>query len=139
NVVIESGAIVDYLIRRHGAGRLQPDAASASYDQYVQWLHFAEGSAMLPLMLNLYVGRLGEAGAPLHPRIESEVANYLSYLDNALASTPYLMGESLSGADIQMSFIGEIAKAQGKLQAYPNLAAWVQRFQARPAYRKAVE
>lgn len=80
-VVIESGAIVDYLIRRHGAGRLQPDPTSADYDQYVQWLHFAEGSAMLPLMLNLYVGRLGDAGAPLHPRIESEVANYLGYLN----------------------------------------------------------
>ena len=138
-VVIESGAIVDYLIRRHGQGRLQPDSATAAYDSYVQWLHFAEGSAMLPLMLNLYVGRLGDAGAPLHPRIESELANYLGYLNDALAQSPYLLGEELSGADIQMSFIGEIAKAQGKLPAYPNLAAWVQRFQARPAYRKALE
>ncbi|QYM67213.1 glutathione S-transferase [Pseudomonas sp. So3.2b] len=138
-VVIESGAIVDYLIRRHGQGRLQPDPATAAYDTYVQWLHFAEGSAMLPLMLNLYVSRLGDAGAPLHPRIESELANYLGYLNDALAQSPYLLGEELSGADIQMSFIGEIAKAQGKLPAYPNLAAWVQRFQARPAYRKALE
>lgn len=138
-VVIESGAIVDYLIRRHGQGRLQPDPATAAYDTYVQWLHFAEGSAMLPLMLNLYVGRLGDAGAPLHPRIESELANYLGYLNDALAQSPYLLGEELSGADIQMSFIGEIAKAQGKLPVYPNLAAWVQRFQARPAYRKALE
>lgn len=138
-VVIESGAIVDYLIRRHGQGRLQPDPATAAYDTYVQWLHFAEGSAMLPLMLNLYVGRLGDAGAPLHPRIESELANYLGYLNDALAQSPYLLGEELSGADIQMSFIGEIAKAQGNLPAYPNLAAWVQRFQARPAYRKALE
>ncbi|MBK3435821.1 glutathione S-transferase family protein [Pseudomonas sp. MF7448] len=138
-VVIESGAIVDYLIRRHGQGRLQPDPTTAAYDTYVQWLHFAEGSAMLPLMLNLYVGRLGDAGAPLHPRIESELANYLGYLNDALAQSPYLLGEELSGADIQMSFIGEIAKAQGKLPAYPNLAAWVQRFQARPAYRKALE
>ena len=138
-VVIESGAIVDYLIRRHGQGRLQPDPATAAYDTYVQWLHFAEGSAMLPLMLNLYVGRLGDAGAPLHPRIESELANYLGYLNDALAQSPYLLGEELRGADIQMSFIGEIAKAQGKLPAYPNLAAWVQRFQARPAYRKALE
>ncbi|OAE13721.1 glutathione S-transferase [Pseudomonas simiae] len=138
-VLIESAAIIDYLIRRHGQGRLQPDPATATYDKYVQWLHFAEGSAMLPLMLNLYVGRLGEAGAPLHPRIESEVANYLGYLNDVLADTPYLVGDELSGADIQMSFIGEIAKAQGKLQAYPNLSAWVQRFQARPAYRKAVE
>ena len=138
-VLIESAAIIDYLIRRHGQGRLQPDPASASYDKYVQWLHFAEGSAMLPLMLNLYVGRLGDAGAPLHPRIESEVANYLGYLNDVLGQAPYLVGDELSGADIQMSFIGEIAKAQGKLQAYPNLAAWVANFQARPAYRKAVE
>lgn len=138
-VLIESAAIIDYLIRRHGAGRLQPDPATATYDKYVQWLHFAEGSAMLPLMLNLYVGRLGDAGAPLHPRIESEVANYLGYLDNALGLTPYLVGDELTGADIQMSFIGEIARAQGKLQAYPNVAAWVQRFQERPAYRKALE
>ncbi|NWA84276.1 glutathione S-transferase family protein [Pseudomonas sp. D2002] len=138
-VLIESAAIIDYLIRRHGQGRLQPDPATATYDKYVQWLHFAEGSAMLPLMLNLYVGRLGEAGAPLHPRIESELANYLGYLNDVLADTPYLVGDELSGADIQMSFIGEIAMAQGKLQAYPSLAAWVKRFQARPAYRKAVE
>ncbi len=138
-VLIESAAIIDYLIRRHGQGRLQPDPATATYDKYVQWLHFAEGSAMLPLMLNLYVGRLGEAGAPLHPRIESELANYLGYLNDVLADTPYLVGDELSGADVQMSFIGEIAKAQGKLQAYPNLAAWVQRFQARPAYQKTVE
>ncbi|MBI6912216.1 glutathione S-transferase family protein [Pseudomonas palleroniana] len=138
-VLIESAAIIDYLIRHHGQGRLQPDPASATYDQYVQWLHFAEGSAMLPLMLNLYVGRLGDAGAPLHPRIESEVANYLGYLNDVLADKAYLLGDELSGADIQMSFIGEIAKAQGKLRAYPNLAAWVKKFQARPAYRKAVE
>ena len=138
-VLIESAAIIDYLIRRHGAGRLQPNPATADYDTYVQWLHFAEGSAMLPLMLNLYVGRLGEAGAPLHPRIESEVANYLGYLNDVLGQTAYLLGDELSGADIQMSFIGEVAGAQGKLPAYPNLAAWVKRFQARPAYRKAVE
>lgn len=139
HVLIESGAIVDYLIRRHGGGQLQPDPASATYDEYVQWLHFAEGSAILPLMLDLYVTRLGDAGAPLHPRIESEVANYLGYLNEALGLTPYLLGEELSGADIQMSFIGEFAKAKGKLLPYPNIAAWVERLQARPAYRKALE
>ncbi|MDY0935198.1 glutathione S-transferase [Pseudomonas viridiflava] len=139
HVVIESAAIIDYLIRRHGEGRLQPDPAGATYDEYVQWLHFAEGSAMLPLMLDLYVGRLGDAGAPLHPRIESEVANYLGYLNDTLGLTPYLVGEELTGADIQMSFIGELAKARGNLQPYPNLAAWVEKFQARPAYRAALE
>lgn len=139
HTLIESAAIIDYLIRRHGEGRLQPDPATATFDEYVQWLHFAEGSAMLPLMLNLYVGRLGDAGAPLQPRIQSELANYLGYLDNSLSLTPYLLGDELSGADIQMSFIAEIAKAQGLLAPYPNLAAWLERFQARPAYKKAVE
>ncbi len=135
----ESGAIVDYLIRRHGDGRLQPDPAMPAYDEYQQWMHYAEGSAMLPVMLNLYVGRLGEAGAPLHPRIESEMANHLGYVDGALAGRDYLMGSDLSGADIQMSFVGELAGAQGKRAAYPNIEAWVRRFQARPAYRAAIE
>ena len=137
--LIESSAIIDYLIRRHGDGRLQPDPSTPAYDEYVQWLHFAEGSAMLPLMLNLYVGRLGEAGAPLHPRINSEVANYLSYLDTALSQSDYLLGDELSAADIQMSFIGEIARAQGKLGNYPHIAAWIERFQARPAYQAALQ
>ncbi|MET1068911.1 MAG: glutathione S-transferase [Pseudomonas prosekii] len=137
--LIESAAIIDYLIRRHGGGRLQPDPSTPAYDQYVQWLHFAEGSAMLPLMLNLYVGKLGEAGAPLHPRINSEVANYLSYLDSALSQSDYLLGDEFSAADIQMSFIGEIARAQGKLRDYPHVAAWVDRFQARPAYAAALK
>jgi len=137
--LIESSAIIDYLIRRHGDGRLQPDPSTPTYDEYVQWLHFAEGSAMLPLMLNLYVGRLGEAGAPLHPRINSEVANYLSYLDTALSQSDYLLGDEFSAADIQMSFIGEIARAQGKLGDYPHVTAWIERFQARPAYQAALK
>jgi glutathione S-transferase len=72
--VFESGAIIDYVIRRHGGGRLQPDPATPAYDDYQMWMHYAEGSAMLSLMLNLYVSRLGDDGAPLHPRIESEIA-----------------------------------------------------------------
>ncbi|HEX2558570.1 glutathione S-transferase [Phenylobacterium sp.] len=137
--VHESGAIVDYLIRRHGAGRLQPDPAGPDYDRYVQWLHYAEGSAMLPLMLFMYVMRLGEAGQPLHPRIESEIANHLGYVEQALAGQDFLLGAELTGADIQMSFIAEVAGAFGKLPSYPNLEAWLKRLQGRPAYRAALE
>jgi glutathione S-transferase len=135
--IIESGAIIDYIIRRHGGGRLQPDPASADYDTYQQWLHYAEGSAMLPIMLFMYVGRLGEAGAPLHPRLESELANHLGYVNQSLAGKDWLMGD-FSGADIQMSFVGEAAGAFGRLADYPNIAAWVKRFQSRPAYRAAL-
>jgi glutathione S-transferase len=137
--VIESGAITDYVIRRHAGGRLAPDLASPDYDAYQQWLHYAEGSAMLPLLLKLYVGRLGEAGAPLQPRIESEIANHLAYVDGALAGRQFFVGETLTGADIQMSFVAEVAKAHGKLADYPNLEAWIGRMHARPAWQAALE
>lgn len=132
--IIESGAIVDYLVRRHGGGKLSPPPGSDAYEIYNQWLHYGEGSAMLPLMLNMYVSRLGEAGAPLHPRIESEMENHLGYLEDSLAGKDWLLGE-LTGADVQMSFVGEVAGAFGRLDRYPNMKAWVDRFQARPAYK----
>lgn len=135
--LIESGAIVDHLIRRPGGGRLQPDPSSPEYDTYQQWLHYAEGSAMLPLMLKLYVGRLGDAGAPLAPRIDSELDNHLGFVDASLAGREWLLDSGFSGADVQMSFVGEAARTLRS--RYPNLDAWVRRFQARPAYQRALE
>jgi glutathione S-transferase len=137
--IYESAAIIDYVIRRHAGGRLQPDPATPAYDDYVMWLHYAEGSAMLPLLLNLYVSRLGEGGAPLHPRIESEIANHLGYLDGHLKGRKFLVGDSLTGADIQMSFIPEIAEVYGKRAAFPNLDAWIKGLHARSAWKKALE
>jgi glutathione S-transferase len=138
-VIAESGAAVDYLVDRYGAGRLRPDPASDAYWTYVEWLHFAEGSAMLPLMLNLYVMRLGEAGAPLHARIADEIDNNLSYIAGALGERPHLMGEALTGADVQVCFVVEVARAFGRLTAYPNLADYVQRLHRRPAFQRALE
>ena len=135
--LIESGAIVDYLIRRYGGGRLRPADDAPEFEAYQQWLHYAEGSAMLPLLLKLYVSRLGDAGAPLKPRIDSEIANHLGFVDRSLAGREWLVGDALSGADVQMSFVGEAAR--GLRAAYPNIDAWVRRFQQRPAYRRALE
>lgn len=137
--LIESGAIIESIIRRHGGGRLQPSAEGAEREAYVQWLHYAEGSAMLPLMLKLYVSRLGEAGAPLEPRIESELDRHLGYVDQSLQGREWLVGNELTGADIQMSFVGEVAVARGYRERCPAMAAWVKRLQARPAYRRALE
>jgi glutathione S-transferase len=137
-VIAESGAIVDYLIRHHGGGRLQPDPASAAYDEYVQWLHFAEGSAILPLLLKLYNSKLGDAGAPLHPRINSQIADHLGYINQSLAGRDYLLGKDLTGADIQLGFVGEFARALGDCSPYPNLESWVRRFEARPAFQAAL-
>ena len=140
--IAESGAIVDYIIRRYGQGKdkpaMMPVPGSADYEAYNEWLHYSEGSAMLPLMLNLYVGRLKEAGAPLHPRIDDELANHLGYVDRALNGREFFVGASLTGADIQMSFVGELAKVFDKLGPYRNLAAWLGRMHARPAFQRSV-
>jgi len=136
--IAESGAIVEYVVDRYGGGRLRPDPASSAHVDYIEWLQYAEGSAMLPLMLNLYVMRLGEAGAPLHPRIESETANHLGYVAGALGDQDYLLGE-FTGADVPMSFVVEVARAFGRLSAYPNLVAYLDRLHARSAFRRALE
>jgi glutathione S-transferase len=137
--IAESGAIVDYLIRKYGNGKMMPPAGTRDYEAYNEWLHYAEGSAMLPLMLHLYVSRLKEAGAPLHPRIDSEIANHLGYVEGALRGKEFFVGETLTGADIQMSFIGEMAGVFDRLGPFPNLAAWLTRMHARPAFKRSIE
>lgn len=137
-VFIESGAIIDAVVRHHGRGRLAPAADTAAHDRYQMWLHYAEGSAMLPLMLRLYTSRLGEAAAPLQPRIDSETANHLGFLNAGLEGRDWLLGDDFSAADVQMSFIGEIAGAYGLRAGYPAIEAWVGRFQGRPAYQAAL-
>jgi glutathione S-transferase len=137
--IAESGAIVDYIQRKYGEGRMGPPAGEVEAEKYREWLHYSEGSAMLPLMLNLYVMRLGEAGGPLQPRIQDETKNHLSYVEGSLAGRDWLMGSELTSADIQMSFVGEVARAFGQMPAYPNIAGWVDRFQSRPAYARALE
>ena len=137
--IAESAAIVDYIIRRYGQGWMMPEPGAPDFEVYNEWLHYAEGSAMLPLMLNLYVGRLKEAAAPLQPRIDSEMARHLGYVDRALKGRQYLVGNSLTGADIQMSFVAEMAKAFDRLGPYSDLAAWLGRMHARPAFQRSVE
>ena len=137
--IAESGAIVEYIIERYGNGRLKPKPGSNDYWKYVEWMHYAEGSAMLPLMLNLYVSRLKEAGAPLHPRIDSELANHLGYTDRALQGREFFVGQSLSGADIQMIFVAEMAKVFDRLAPYGNLSGWLSRMHARPAFQRSIE
>jgi glutathione S-transferase len=137
-VLIESGAIIDYLIRNYGGGRFAPAVHTADYNRYVQFLHYAEGSAMLPLLLRLYVSRLGEAGAPLQPRISSEIQNHMGWLESELGEKSHFVGDTLTGADIQLSFVAQsVVKSFGR-DAYPNLARFVDMLEARPAYQRAI-
>ncbi len=137
--LIESGAIIDYLIRTYGHGRFAPAASTPEYNRYVQMLHYAEGSAMLPLMLRLYVGRLGDGGKPLHPRIASEMETHLRWLNDQLEGRDYFLGNGLTGADINLSFVVQMAISFASREGYPNLTAFADRIEARPAYKRAVE
>ncbi len=138
-VLAESGAIIDYLMRHHGDGRLAPAPSSPAYDDYVHWLHFAEGSAMLPFLLALYVGRLGEAGEPLRPRIESEAKNHLDYIEQSLREHDYIVGEDFTVADIQITFVLEAGERFEGLGERPTLRSYLDLMHDRPAYKRAVE
>ena len=138
--LVESGAIVDYILRRYAKGStLRPAEGTRDFEAYQEWLHYAEGSAMLPLMLQLYTSRLKEAAAPLQPRIDSEIKNHLGFIEGSLQGRDYFVGNSLTGADIMMSFVAEVAGSFGELGPHPALTAWIGLMHARPAFRRSVE
>jgi glutathione S-transferase len=144
-VVFESGAIIDYILRRHGGERKQewmPVVGSNEHELYLMMMHLAEGSTIFPLLLNMYVSRLGSATA-LQPDIDRNLALQIGYIESILKKNGpngYLLGKSISGADVLMSFVGEWVAASPKLgKSYPCIVDWVSRLQARPAYLRALK
>jgi len=138
-IVIESGAITEYLCERHGGGHLVPQRGTDDHVSHLEWLHFAEGSAMTPILLRIYTARLGEAAAPLEPRINQQLDAHFSYMESRIGANGHFIGDSLSAADIMLSFPAEIAVMQGMAQRYPKLAEFVNACHARPAWQRARE
>ncbi len=135
--IAESGAIAEYLIDTYGKGRFKPKAGTAEYWKYIEWMHFAEGSAMLPLLMALYTGLLGDAASAPKPRVDSEIANHLSYMEASLGANEFFVGNTLTGADIMLIFVCEAAGA--RLDPYPNLVKFRDRIQARDAYKRGLD
>jgi len=150
----ESGAIIEYLVERYGEGRLAPRPGTPERLRYTQWMHYAEGSAMPPLLLQLVFGRLDKGKMPFFVRpvaraiknrvkasfIEPRINQNLDYMEGELARHPWFAGAEFTAADIQMSFPVEAAAARGGLnQSRPKLMAFLERIHARPAYRRAIE
>ncbi len=153
-IVAESGAIIEYLVGRYGDGRLAPAAGTPERLRYTYFLHYAEGSAMPPLLLKLVFDRVESTPAPFFVRpIARAIANkvkdsfvlpqirqHLAFLEGELASRAWFAGDDFSAADIQASFPLEAAAARGGLDAqYPKLSAFLERIHARPAYQRALE
>lgn len=138
-IIFESGAVTDWIIRKYGGGRFIPAPGTDAHEDYLIWLHFAEGSAMTPFLLAFYTARLGDAAAPLAPRIQEQIAAHVAYFSQCLGQNDWLVNNELSGADIMMSFIAEIATMQGLGAHFPNVAAYAKRVQSRPAWIKAAD
>ena len=152
NTVAESGAIVEYLVSRYGNGRLIPPENTPERLRYTYWMHYAEGSAMLPLLLKLIFSHVAKAPMPffVKPIVRGVVKNvnqafigpqlklHFDYIESELGKSPWFAGDEFTAADIQMSFPLEAASARGGI-AGPLTRALVERMHARPAYRAALE
>jgi glutathione S-transferase len=152
--VAESGAIVEYLLDAHGQGRLRPPAGTPERLRFTYWLHFAEGSAMPPLLMKLVFDKLREAKMPFFARpvargiadkvtagfIAPNIARQLAFMEAELGKSAWFAGSEFSAADIQMSYPLEAAQARAGLDArYPRLTDWLSRIHARAPYRRALE
>ena len=136
--IIESGAIIDYLLRHYGDGQLLPKAGSHDHEQYLQWLHYGESGAALPLMLKLYTSRLPDGGKALKPRINDELTRHLGYIEKSLEGVDWFVGNTFSGADIQLSFIAEVGPMMHPSEKLPNLLAFRDRCHQREAYQSSL-
>lgn len=150
----ESGAILEYLVERYGEGRFAPAPGTPERLRYLYWMHYAEGSLMPPLLLKLVFNRIETGPMPFFVRpvargiarrvkgtfIEPQIVRHLDYLEAELGKHAWFAGGDFSAADIQMSFPLEAAAARGGLDATrPRLMGFLERIQARPAYRRALE
>jgi len=153
-VLAETGAIVEYLVDTYGDGKLAPAPGTPERLRYTYWLHYAEGSAMPPLLLKLIFGRIEKGPMPFFIRpiakaiarkaqatvVDPQLRLHLDYLEGELATVPWFAGAEFSAADIMMSFPLEGAAARGGLDAgRPKLMDFLARIHARPAYQKALE
>lgn len=137
-VIQESGAIAEYLCENYGGEAFVPARGTDDHVRHLELIHFAEGSAMTPILLNIYLGRLGDAAAPVKPRIDEQLDAHFAYLEGELGDAGHFIGDSLSAADIMLSFPAEVA-AMGGAARYPKLAAFVAAMHARPAWQAARE
>jgi glutathione S-transferase len=153
-VVAESGAILEYLIERHGQGRFAPAAGTPEHLRYRYWLHFAEGSAMPPLLMKLVFDRLAGPHVPFFVRpvargiadkvkallITPNLKRQFDFMEAELGRSAWFAGDEFSAADIQMSFPVEAgADRAGLKDGRPRLADWLQRIHARPAWQRALQ
>jgi glutathione S-transferase len=152
--VAESGAILEFLVERYGQGRMAPRVGTPEHLRYRYWLHFAEGSAMPPLLLKLVFTEMTRAKLPFFIKpvvkaisakvqgllVDPNIQRQLDFMEAELGKSPWFAGDEITAADVQMSFPLEAAAQRAGLDVrYPRLLDFIQRIHARPAYKRALE
>ena len=150
----ESGAIIEYLVDKYGQGRFAPAAGTPERQRYTYWMHYAEGSAMPPLLLKLVALRIASAPMPFFAKpiarkiastlqssfIDPQLKLHLGYINKELGATGWFVGNDFTAADVQMSFPLEAATARGGMEGQiPAVVDFLKRIHARPAYQRALE
>jgi glutathione S-transferase len=151
--IAESGAIIEYLVERYGKGALVPPAGSPERLRYTYWLHFAEGTAMPPLVMKLVFNRIEHGPMPFFARpiargiaqkvkrgfIDPNLERIVNHMEAELGRGEWFAGSEFTAADIQMSFPVEAAAARAGASTMPNIKRFLERIHARPAYQRALE
>ena len=150
--VAETGAIMDYIVSRYGDGRMGPPADENGRLRYTYWLHFAEGSAMPPMVMTLLFSEIPKrVPFPLRPfatligrgvtqgYLRPTIDKQLDLMEAELGKSAWFAGPDITAADVMLSFPLEAAGSRHGLTGHPKLTAWVAAVHARPAYRRALE
>lgn len=152
--IAESGAIIEYLVDKYGQGRFAPAAGTPERLRYTYWMHYAEGSAMPPLLLKLVALRIAGAPMPFFAKpiarkiattlqsnfIDPQLKLHLGYINKELGATGWFVGTDFTAADVQVSFPLEAATARGGMEGQiPAVVDFLKRIHARPAYQRALE
>lgn len=152
--IAESGAIIEYLVDKYGQGRFAPAAGTPERLRYTYWMHYAEGSAMPPLLLKLVALRIAGAPMPFFAKpiarkiaatlqssfIDPQLKLHLGYINKELGATGWFVGTDFTAADVQMSFPLEAATARGGMEGQiPAVVDFLKRIHAWPAYQRALE
>ncbi len=150
-VIAETGAIIDYLVEKYGNGRLSPPLGTDDRLSYTYWMHYAEGSAMTPLLMGLVAEgirthapmlvkpvAIGIARALEKSLVTANLKAHIQFWEDALTQNPWFAGYGFTAADIMMSFPLEAAASRARAAEKPHIREWLETVHARPAYQAAL-
>ncbi|HHF3020224.1 glutathione S-transferase [Vibrio diabolicus] len=135
--IIESSAMTEYLIEKYSDGAFAPERGTKAHTEYLQWMHFAESSAILPMLLKIFISKEPNETQFLSGYADKEAMNVLGYFEQSLEGKTYLVEERLTGADIMMSFIVELVHKFGLAGHFPNIERYGKQLATHPAFEKA--